>query len=496
MNSLEQTQTMLDTSNEASLASSFLTRNYVEENAQGLTMIDPNQSSATTYLSKSQLAKAKEDAETVANGGVNFKPPSTGQMLLDMLGSMLITYGASRLLGIGGSAALGLGLTASAVAHDKDKQENERFEILQNSIKENGNIYSSEMLWNFMKTGDGKAMMDTEKNQLAEKNKREDAETKHGWDVDAAQQAEQWKQEDDNTSFEHQKELHSMPTYHDLHSQSGSIGSYSSTPAITNRAKQIVDTGIDPATGKPATKTTMDWAQNHITEASSVTGNTPRVKLTGNYTADHAKMDALKSFARTHSKAIADWNKSKQADARMNAVDTSTPIGQIADAYQFLTVEAPSISNTVSTASGVSDEAVTGWADKINQMIQDKVKNKGKFTPEEISEMKDAAHKETEAMNNLMSESAKPVANAFDLNDRYTRSQVAANTGLTTEQLDQLAKEQDGNVAQPVANANSSPTNNTSGDTPEGQPTNQPKGQTLEYKGVKYVSNGSTWEKA
>ncbi|WP_369136413.1 hypothetical protein [Klebsiella variicola] len=146
----------------------LLKKNYLEENAQGLTMINPNQTGETYYNPQDpQSIAAREDfaakQRKADNGGLDFQPASTGQMLLDMLGSMLITYGASRLLGADGNAALGLGLQASAVAHDMDKQEQERYGIIKSAIKRNGNIYSPEMLWEFMKTGKGDKMEQTER---------------------------------------------------------------------------------------------------------------------------------------------------------------------------------------------------------------------------------------------------------------------------------------------------------------------------------------------
>lgn len=150
-----------DFGNTAAMASQF---NAEEKDFSGLNTWNANDTSETFYNPQDPTTlKAKAEIERAKNNGVPFTPPSNGRMLFDMLGSLLISYGAMKLLGADGNEALGVGLVASATAHDKDKQEIDRYGILQGAIKQNGNIYSPEILWNFMKTGDGKAMEEVER---------------------------------------------------------------------------------------------------------------------------------------------------------------------------------------------------------------------------------------------------------------------------------------------------------------------------------------------
>lgn len=135
-----------------------------QQNLQGLEMHDYNDTNNTDYISQNPDAiRAREEYRRAMNGGVNFEPPDKRQGLMDMLGGALVGYAASRLLGGDSQEALGVGLTAAAINHDKDKAENDRYGIIKDAIAQNGDIYSQEMLWNFMKTGDGKPMEEVEK---------------------------------------------------------------------------------------------------------------------------------------------------------------------------------------------------------------------------------------------------------------------------------------------------------------------------------------------
>lgn len=130
-----------------------------QNNFDGLQQVNPNSTGETFYNPQDpQALKAKAELEKKANNGINFKPPSQGQMFMDMLGGMLIAYSASRLLGNDGNASLGVGLMAAALNHDKDKNENHRFSIINDSINRNGHIYDPNDLYEFMKTGNGKGM--------------------------------------------------------------------------------------------------------------------------------------------------------------------------------------------------------------------------------------------------------------------------------------------------------------------------------------------------
>jgi len=130
-----------------------------QNNLDGLQQVNPNTTAETYYNPQDpQALKAKAEIAKKANNGINFQPPSTGQMFMDMLGGMLVAYGASRLLGADGNQALGVGLTAAAINHDKDREENHRFSIINDAINRNGQIYDPQDLYDFMKTGNGKGM--------------------------------------------------------------------------------------------------------------------------------------------------------------------------------------------------------------------------------------------------------------------------------------------------------------------------------------------------
>lgn len=136
---------------------------YEAEHADisGLALSNPNTTAFTYYDNQNpEVQKAKAEAFGTEAG---FKPPSNGQMLFDMLGGMLLGYGAARLLGADGKASLAIGLNAAGINHDKDQQEVERYGIIESSIKQNGMIYNPQSLWTFMKTGNGAAMEQEER---------------------------------------------------------------------------------------------------------------------------------------------------------------------------------------------------------------------------------------------------------------------------------------------------------------------------------------------
>lgn len=147
----------------SNVADTIIATQQEADNAQGLASYNPNTTSETFYNPQDpQSIKAKEEALRAQNNGLTFKPPSNGQMLFDMLGSMLIGYGASKLLGADSNAALSVGLGAAGINHDKDKEEANRFQVIKDAIARNGQIYDSNELYNFMKTGDGKGMEQAE----------------------------------------------------------------------------------------------------------------------------------------------------------------------------------------------------------------------------------------------------------------------------------------------------------------------------------------------
>lgn len=132
-----------------------------QNEVSGLAQVNPNDTAHTYYENQNPVVlKAKAEAYKPAAG---FKPPSNGQMLADMLGGLLMGYGAARLLGGDSKASLAIGLNAAGINHDKDLQEADRYKIIQSSIEQNGMIYNPESLYTFMKTGNGSAMEQEER---------------------------------------------------------------------------------------------------------------------------------------------------------------------------------------------------------------------------------------------------------------------------------------------------------------------------------------------
>lgn len=372
----------------------------------GLNTYNPN--AQNTYFDPNDegLKQAKLEYAKNKNGGVNFKPPSNMQMFVDMLGGLLIGYGMSRLLGGDGRESLAVGLNAAAINHDNDKTENERFGIIKEAIQKNGQIYNPEDLWDYMKTGNKGGMTNSENHvfQSEQNDKRYEEQNTSREDSQNFQAGQQKERESEQEKLQNQR----LTVQQQL---------------AQARMKAANGGDLDPS---------------------------GRFTITGNYTKDHEANVPLQDFMSNNRKANADLHKAQQADARIDAVDTNTPIGQVAASYQFLTVEAPSISNTVATASGVSDEAVNSWSDKINQILQ-KGEQRGSFTPQEISEMKDAAHKETAAMKKLAVDAAVSLAKGYNMDDLKTATAVSAATGVPANEI--IAAMNNEPASQPVAKA-------------------------------------------
>lgn len=188
--------------NGAAMAAQF---NAEQLDYQGVQNFNPNTTSETFYNPQDpETLRKKAQLEQLKQNGVPFTAPSNGRMLFDMLGSMLVSYGYMRLFGAEGNEALGVGLSAAGIAHDKDKQEIDRYGILQGAINKNGDIYSPEILWQFMKSGDGKAMEQVERDHFnsGETDKRfahEDTSREDTQTFQAGEQADRLAQ---------QKELH------------------------------------------------------------------------------------------------------------------------------------------------------------------------------------------------------------------------------------------------------------------------------------------------
>lgn len=186
--------------NSAAMAMQFSAE---DETIQGLKQFNPNLTAETYYDPQDPTSlKAKAELEKARNQGVPFTPPSNGRMLMDMLGGMLMGYGLMRMYGADSTEALSIGLTAAGINHDKDKQEIDRYGIIQGAIAKNGDIYSPEILWNFMKTGDGKAMEQVERDyfnsgQTDKRYAHEDAAREDTQTFQAGEQADRLKQQRD-----------------------------------------------------------------------------------------------------------------------------------------------------------------------------------------------------------------------------------------------------------------------------------------------------------
>ncbi|EPT9873094.1 hypothetical protein ACVTW2_000679 [Escherichia coli] len=146
---------------------------------------------------RAKLEKAKQTMQRgQEGGGLPFSPPSNGQMLEDMLGGLLLGYVAARALGGTGKQAIGVGLLAAGGNHDADRAEAQRFQTIKAMVA-SGENYSPDALFNFMKTGDDKALQD-ERHQNAE-DKREDKKEAHDEKMEGMREAA-------NLNLENQRE--------------------------------------------------------------------------------------------------------------------------------------------------------------------------------------------------------------------------------------------------------------------------------------------------
>lgn len=374
-----------------------------QNEVSGLAQSNPNTTAQTYYSNQNpEVLKAKAEINTPTAG---FKPPSNGQMLADMLGGLLLGYGASRLLGADGKASLAIGLNAAGINHDKDLQEVERYKIIESSIEQNGMIYNPQSLYTFMKTGNGSAMEQEEREYF---NAGQTA-TNQAWQDSRLDKTQNYQTQRQQAQFQQQDK--------------------------NREDNQLFQQGMQ---------------KDRLSATGADVSPDGKFTITGNFTKDHEANIPLQDFMSNYRKANADLHKAQQADARIDAVNTNTPIGQVAAAYQFLTVEAPSISNSVSAATGVSSEAVNGWSDKINQILQ-KGQKKGSFTPQEIDEMKSAAHAETAAMKKLAVDAAASFANGYNMQDLKTATAVSAATGVPASEI--IAAQTGKPTGTPVATA-------------------------------------------
>ncbi|MDO3814250.1 hypothetical protein PL222_00870 [Salmonella enterica] len=388
----------------------------------GMSVVNPD-----TLNTGADIGKAR--AEFQRNGlpeGV--EKPSTWGKLEDMLGSLLLSVAMAGLLGMDGKGAIGIGLMAAGSALDLDNAKAQRYDSIMSMDRTGINPAA---LVDYFNTGNTKGLQHYED----ERDKREDAaqalqdkETYSQWEDQNILQPRDARQHDYRMQEIAARPLGRLRASGGL---SGGIGLDSNDDA---RAQTILARNYDTMTGKEPTQRAIDWAKAHMAGLNGVDPSKQLFTITGTHKDDMSAEKVLNDFSQNYRKANTDLHKAQQADARMNAVDTSTPIGQVAAAYQFLTVEAPTISNTVATATGVSDEAVNTWSDKIQQILQ-KGSQAGSFTEQEISDMKYAAQQETKAMHDMAVKAAAQIAQGFNMNDVKTATAVSAATGIPASEI-------------------------------------------------------------
>lgn len=117
--------------------------------------------------------KQKAKAEGVSKDPLGLNPPTHKRDWSEMLGSLLIGFAAASLLGASGKAAIFTGLTAALGTHDLNQSEMQRYKVLQEDYA-NGREYSHEAMYEFMKTGNDKAL--TNEYNQEQMNIRQDAQ--------------------------------------------------------------------------------------------------------------------------------------------------------------------------------------------------------------------------------------------------------------------------------------------------------------------------------
>ncbi|MCU7121063.1 hypothetical protein J3T26_09930 [Salmonella enterica] len=407
-----------------------IAQDYKQEQQQkdvsGLNMNIVNPSSFNDPEFEKKRLKA---AEQFKNGGLPFTAPDEKQTLEDMMGGFLFGGAIALLIGAAAPVAIGIGLLAANSNRDTDTAMQHRMPMVREMYKQG--IYSDDALWQYMTTGNNQLLQQ----ERTEQNKREDAqtalqnqETLAQWTNDNITKPNQERQHDYRMQEIAARPLGRLRASGGL---SDGIGLDSNDDA---RAQTILARNYDTMTGKEPTQRAIDWAKAHMAGLNGVDPSKQLFTITGTHKDDMSAEKVLNDFSQNYRKANTDLHKAQQADARMNAVDTSTPIGQVAAAYQFLTVEAPTISNTVATATGVSDEAVNTWSDKIQQILQ-KGSQAGSFTEQEISDMKYAAQQETKAMHDMAVKAAAQIAQGFNMKDVKTATAVSAATGIPASEI-------------------------------------------------------------
>lgn len=133
------------------------------QNVQGLSLSPVVPTASGDEAMKIKTAKAAQAfKQGKESGGLPFSPPSNGQMLMDMLGGLLLGFASAKLLGGSSKEGLAIGLLAAGGNHDADKAEQQRFLAIKDMVAKGGN-YSADALFNYMKTGDDKALQETRK---------------------------------------------------------------------------------------------------------------------------------------------------------------------------------------------------------------------------------------------------------------------------------------------------------------------------------------------
>lgn len=398
--------------------------------ATDLSVVNPD-----TLNTGVDIGKAR--AEFQRNGlPEGIEKPSKWGKLEDMLGSLLVGVALSALLGMDGKGAIGVGLMAAGSALDLDNAKAQRYDSIMSMDRTGINPAA---LVDYYNTGNLKGLQYYED----ERNKREDA-------AQALQDKETYAQwEDQNILQPREERQHGYRMQEIAARPIGRLGGLSeSTISANTLSPESDDTEYDKqmkrniaikqATNKPLSVSELAYLDSKSNP--KVSGGL--INLGNADMHDKISMQKTISNYRTHNQTMSNLaQKTNAAEARLNAVDMSMPIGQLAGEYQFLTVEAPTIGNSVAVASGVSQETVDGYQDKLNQLIQ-KWQMKGSLTPQEASELKSTAKAEADALRKVKETQDLLFAQDYDLSDPQTRSAIEAATDLTADDIAKIQKQQ------------------------------------------------------
>lgn len=371
--------------------------------------VTPNQGSVVPNVMQTQSILEAMLAQK--NAMPNITPPSDSEIRR----TSWIASGVMGLLGaiVTGNAASGIavGMSAALALHDHGNDLRQRSEYL-NELHQKG--FSGPAILKWYETGDNSEL--DKESQRMESMARDEANLEI--------QGLQMKQRKDFHDDDYKQRGDHFSAMERKGNGLGLGRDHSGGMVGVDLANYIATNGVMPD-GSTPTAIEMDWAGRVANKQAggkiSLTSPDPKANM--------ANKQSLANFQRYYKTATDAINKTAQAEARLNSLDPSTPIGQLAMEFQFLTVEAPTIGNDVAKAAGVSGEAVHGWADKINQIEQEAQKN-GSLTPQMVSELKSAAHAEFQAIKDLNATAAKAMADKYDLTDPTTSAAVLASTGV------------------------------------------------------------------